>query len=101
VLDIGGFLLALGAVARIVRFVTSDSLAAPFRDWAIRRFGTGRGARFVELIHCPWCLSVWAAAVVVPAAYAAAGAWWFVVPAAALSISYLVGLAGLAERRLT
>ncbi|MGI5292713.1 hypothetical protein ACQEVF_56710 [Nonomuraea polychroma] len=89
-LDIGGFLLALGATARVTRFFNSDVLAAPIRAWILRRHGPA--SKWTYLAQCPWCLSIWVAPIAVTAAWLSAGAWWFTIPAAALSASYVYGL---------
>lgn len=83
-------LLALGAVARITRFLTSDTLAGPLRAWIIAR--THPDAPLATLISCPWCLSFWVALVVVPVAYVGAGHAWYLIPAAVLAVSYAYSL---------
>lgn len=84
------FLLALGAVARVTRFVNADILAQPIRNLAMRRHGPGGHAAI--LIHCPWCLSIWIAAPLAPLAYWYGDRAWFVIPAAWLSLSYVYAI---------
>lgn len=85
------FLLALGATARLTRFVTDDYLARYFRAWVIRKAGPQHDISYG--IACPWCLGLWVAGAILPVA------WWFgehpgfVIPAAALSVSWLYGIA--------
>ncbi|NJQ00216.1 DUF1360 domain-containing protein [Streptomyces sp. PLAI1-29] len=90
-MDFPVFLLALGAVARVTRFVNLDALAGPLRAWFIRRGGPE--SKLVTLVECPWCLSVWVAAAVVPLAFLYGHTLWFQIPATALTVSYLYGAA--------
>lgn len=85
------FLLTLGAIARLTRLITSDYIARHIRVWAIRRFGPDHDLAY--LVTCPWCLSVWIAAALTPAAWFWGEHPGFVIPAAALTISYLIGIA--------
>jgi Protein of unknown function (DUF1360) len=85
------FLLSLGAVARITRFVNSDDLASSVRTAVLRRYGPD--SYFYTLLSCPWCLSIWVAAAVVPLAWYCGESAAFQIPAAALSISQLYALA--------
>lgn len=89
-MTIAQFLLTLGATLRIVRFVNSDYLAGGLRAWVIRRFGPD--SKTAYLSTCPWCLSLYAVVPVIAAAALLGSSLWFVLPAAALSISYLVGI---------
>lgn len=85
------FLLALGATARITRLLTQDYILSGFRAYFIRRSGpdsmTGYG------VTCPWCVSWWIAAAVFPVAWYFGEHPGFIIPAAALTASYLVGIA--------
>ncbi|MFC1410397.1 hypothetical protein ACEZCY_14140 [Streptacidiphilus sp. N1-12] len=85
------FLLALGATLRITRFINADFLAGGLRAWVIRRFGND--SKVTYLSTCPWCLSIYTVVPVIAAAALLGNSLWFVLPAAALSISYLVGIA--------
>lgn len=51
--------LAVGALAvhRLTRLVTTDTITEGPRDALV-----DRGGRLADLITCPWCVSVWAAA---------------------------------------
>jgi hypothetical protein len=85
------WLLTLGAVLRIVRFLNADVLAEPFRAWVERTFGVDSKPAY--LVTCPWCASIWVALFVVPISYLAAGdALWFIA-CSILTISWLVGIA--------
>ncbi|WP_033356042.1 hypothetical protein [Kitasatospora aureofaciens] len=85
------FLLALGATCRITRFLTKDTLAGGLRIWVADRFGEESKAAY--LITCGWCSSVWVSAVAVGCGACLEGSPWFRIPATALSVSYLTGLA--------
>lgn len=43
------------AVFRLAILVTQDSITRPGRDWLDAHF-TGS---LVELVNCPWCISIW------------------------------------------
>lgn len=85
------FLLALGATARITRLVTRDFITRHLRAYVIRRLGPDHDVPY--LLTCPWCLSVWVAAGVMTVAWFYGGHPGFIIPAAALTASYLIGLA--------
>lgn len=89
------FLLALGAVLRVTRFVNDDELFQPVRDWVDRRYGPE--SKLAYLLTCPWCASIYVAA---PAAVVSAGwiapaigaPWWFAALTLWLTYSFLSGL---------
>ena len=83
-------LLALGAIARITRFLTSDVLFDPVRDRIERRFGSD--SRICYLLSCPWCASIWVAAGVSWVAAAAGAITWAESVPFALLTSYMYGL---------
>lgn len=87
-------ILATGATARLVRLIGTDVITAPLRN---RLYELSNGGFLYILATCAWCLGVWVAAAVLPAAYISHGAWWFVIPAAALTVSYAVGLLAAIE----
>lgn len=89
-ITLGVFLVTLGAVSRITRFVTDDHLAAPVRTAAI--WLRGPDSQLAGLIECPWCLSIWVAAALVPVAYLYGTTPWFTAPAIVLTVSQLHGL---------
>lgn len=60
-------LFGFGIVARVTRFLNSDYLFEPVRDWLERKTGAGK---LYYLVTCPWCASIWVAAPV-----AAIAAW--------------------------
>jgi hypothetical protein len=83
------------AVARVTGLVTTDSITEGIRDsligWLDDRPHT-LGAFITKLITCPWCASVWLAAV------AAVLVWFWgehpllIVPALALAFSQFTGM---------
>jgi hypothetical protein len=85
------FLLALGATARITRFLNSDYLARHLRAGIIGRLGPDHDLAYG--IACAWCASVWVGGAVFTVAWFYGEHAGFVIPAAALSASYLVGVA--------
>lgn len=87
------FLLALGAVIRVTRFLNSDALAEPLRDAAARRWGDH--SRIAYLLGCPWCASIWIAPLIMYAAYRWGETPWFVVAAGSLAVSQVTGLVSL------
>lgn len=88
------------ATARLTRLVTVDSLTSPLRVRWFKRFppgpARGRSAHPLGvLVDCPWCVSVWAAALLVAVA-AAVGS----VPAPWLTWAAVAYVAGLVLARL-
>lgn len=101
-------------VARTTRFVNSDVLAEPIRQWAdgiekpTRFRGLSRAARrplraifgdeLAILVGCPWCLSIWFA---LPVALVVVSlAWpypdgWFAALGLWLAYSYVYGILAL------
>jgi hypothetical protein len=90
-MDLPQFLLAFGATSRITRFVVKDTLAASFRTWVADRFGDDSKPAY--LVTCSWCTSIWIACGVAPLAYYLDESPWIRIPAVALSLSYLAGVA--------
>lgn len=87
------FLLALGLTLRVTRFLNSDVLAQPFRDWVDRRFGDA--SKIAYLIACPWCASIYVAAAVMTIAYLYGETPAFIITAAAATASYVTGLVSI------
>lgn len=84
-------LAVLAIVFRVTRFVTSDELARPIREYVDRRFGPD--SRPAYLVGCGWCASIWVAAVAVPVAYRYGDRPWFRLLATGLGASWLYGIA--------
>lgn len=93
------------AVARVTRLITADRITETPRE----RFEAALWRRFaphvpvhdrehaepplaVYLLSCPWCVSVYVAAVAAPIVYWWGDSPWFVVPALALAFSHVTGL---------
>ncbi|GLV76567.1 hypothetical protein [Streptomyces hygroscopicus] len=90
-MSLAAFLLALGTTCRITRFITKDTLAAGFRSWVADRFGDDSGPSY--LVNCGWCTSTWVAGATAVYASLLHTTAWFQLPATALTLSYLAGVA--------
>jgi hypothetical protein len=92
------FALALGAVLRLSRLVVEDTITKPLRD-ALGRLAhrDGRTCRLWafldDLTSCVWCTSVWLAFAALAPVYAFQNLAWWTYPFAALTVSWLVGIA--------
>lgn len=84
------FLLTLGLVARVTRFITDDVLAAPIRTLVIRWFGDE--SKIYVWATCPWCAGAWfaAAGAVVGWYYGETTAYQIVAIAATISWVYAI-----------
>jgi len=89
------WLLAAGAVLRLTRLVTADTIAGPLRARWHARFG-GPQTDAGSFVSCPWCVSFWVAIPVVVAAGTFGHSAWFWGPAMVLSLSWIAGLVGAA-----
>lgn len=92
--------LAVLAVARLSRIITTDRIGLPIRRWVVSRWGeTSLPAYFV---HCPWCVSIWIATAVMPAALLPilipTQPWYMTVIVTLLSIPAASHLAGMLNR---
>lgn len=85
--------LAIGAVARVTRFLVRDSLAAPLRDRVLRRYGDHSLA--ADFLRCDWCVAIWVAAPVIAAACLFGESAWFWGPALWLTAAFLAAAASL------
>lgn len=94
------FLLALGASLRMTRMFVDDSITDNLRTnleihgepVLDKRFG--RLANFFSrALNCPWCTSVWWASFVFGTAYFAGEEKWWQFGAAALTASWIIGIA--------
>lgn len=86
------WLLAAGAVLRLTRVVTADTIGAPLRSAWYARFP--KHSDLGTFVSCPWCVSFWVAVPVVAAAALFGTTAWFWAPAMVLTLSWLAGLAG-------
>lgn len=87
------WLLGAAATVRLTRFVNLDLLFEPVRAWVERT--AGPDSKIAYLLSCPWCASVWIAAVVMPLAYLSAGGTYtaFEVLASIAAASYIAAMA--------
>ena len=85
------FLLALGATARLTRLITDDYVMRWLRVLVIKH--TGANSDLSYLTTCAWCLGFWMSGAVFTVAWFYGDQPWFVVPAAALTASWLYGIA--------
>lgn len=85
---VGLFALFTLAAARGTRLVVSDQITAPLR----RRIATKYGADgwLTYLVHCPFCVSVWASAIAAAYWTVVASTSWWIYPPAVFAMSYLV-----------
>lgn len=79
------------AVARVTYFLTEDYLSNGYRRWVVNRFGDQSKPAY--LVHCPWCTSVWVAALIMPPAVLWPNQWVIMaysIPAASMLSGLLV-----------
>lgn len=86
--------IATLAVARVTRLLVEDQLMVKYRQWVIRRWGETSMASY--LAHCPWCMSIWVAIVIMPVAVIFPNQWVMAVLAIPAA-SMITGL--LSERK--
>ena len=86
-MDLITLLVGVLATARITRLVTTDRITQAPRMWMLTRVDAD--GMWGYLIHCTWCVSVYAGAAV--AAVLAFGPGWSVWVLGALSFSYTAG----------
>jgi hypothetical protein len=101
------FLLALGAAFRLTRLLVEDTIAEPIHAFLARKASpkisielggpdhttkTRVSAWFHDLISCYWCAGFWIASATTLAAAQLGSSDWFLYPAAALSLSSLIGI---------
>lgn len=88
------------AVARVTGLITLDEITKSARDRVLARLDEDNPPRWSYLLTCPWCVSVWIAAATAPLAYWLGDSPWLLVPALALAMSQLTGMAsGLGRSR--
>ncbi len=83
------------AVSRLAGLVALDAITEDLRDnligWLDDRPKT-LGAFVSALITCPWCVSIWIAAVIAPLAYLWGDRPAVLLPALALAFSQVAGM---------
>lgn len=81
------------AVARVTGLITADEISRPARDWVTEHLPPYPIFIPVEyLLTCPWCVSIWVAAAVVPVAWQWGGHPWLFGAALVLAISQVTGM---------
>lgn len=78
-------------VTRITRFLVEDFLADGYRRWMVNTFG--EQSKMAYLAHCPWCTSIWVAALVMPPAVLWPNQWvvmGYSIPAASMVAGLLI-----------
>lgn len=63
--DVLRFISDILAVYRLTKMIMEDRITLEFRDWYWNRFPSNTKMGF--LLTCPWCVSIWAAIIVVGA----------------------------------
>jgi hypothetical protein len=81
------WLLALGATARVCRFVNADYLFRGVRVWAIKKWGPDHDVPYG--LTCAWCASVWIAGAVFTIAYFYGHTAAYLITTSALTASWL------------
>lgn len=68
--------LALDGMAtyRLTRLLTEDELLAPVREWVWKNHSPEE-TKVGYFVTCPWCVSIWAGALVVTARTVAPKSW--------------------------
>lgn len=90
-------ILATLSMARLTRFVTTDKIFERPRDWVLDRIDPD--GMLTYLLGCPWCVSVYLGAGAAPIFYYWGETPYVVIPALALTASYVSGfLATFTER---
>lgn len=81
------------AVARVTTLITSDEITHDARRWLVRKLPLRGWANWVEyLITCPWCASIWIAAIAAPLIYFHPGSPWLQLPALIFAFSQVAGM---------
>lgn len=89
------FVVYAMAVARLTKLINSDRILKTPRDRLIKRLP--EGSIWAYFAVCPWCVSIWIAAVVAPLTWWWGGLqvdgvpWGVAVPALALAYSGITG----------
>lgn len=82
-------LINVFAVHRLTHLVIDDKITEPIRNWIFDRFGQPH-LTWTYLFTCPWCVSIWLAAIAVLGTLFAPMVWLPI--AGLLAVSSLVGL---------
>lgn len=77
------------AVARLTRLFVEDKIMVGIRRWVVKKWGEESMPSY--FIHCPWCMSIWFSAAIMPVAVL----WpnkWVLMGCSVLAASYITGL---------
>jgi hypothetical protein len=91
-------IVAMLAVARLSMLIVDDQLLLKFRQRVIKRWGPDSLPSYFVL--CPWCVSVWFAAPIMPVAVLWPNRWVLAalaIPAASLVAGFLAKLRKLGD----
>ncbi|OZC59261.1 hypothetical protein CH276_22705 [Rhodococcus sp. 06-470-2] len=89
-MSLGLFLLTLGGTIRLTRLITDDFITRHIRAFVIRHRGPDSDLAY--LVTCPFCLSMYIAGGAFSAAWFYGSHPAFIITAAALTASWLVGI---------
>lgn len=85
------------AAARLARIITTDRIGHKPRAAALKKYGPNHWLPY--LLHCPYCVTIWTAAALTPAAWFLTNApnhlgitSWFGLPATTLAVAYLAAI---------
>jgi hypothetical protein len=85
------------AVGRLTRLLVDDEITVGIRRWFVKKYGEDH--KLTYFIHCPWCTSIWIAALIMPAlALLVMGISWLSVVLAFLLIPATSMAAGLLNK---
>lgn len=82
------FLLLTLASARVTRLVVTDGITRPIRKYIVLKYGVD--GWLTDLVHCPFCVSVWTSLVAAAFWCAFTSVSWVWYLPAVLAMSYLV-----------
>jgi hypothetical protein len=95
-------LLYFLAVARVTTLITMDEITRPVREGLVKRFNAHlKVHRWIVYLlggaddnaeGCPWCMSIWVAALTAPLLWHHSGNPYFLVPMLAFSASQVTGM---------
>lgn len=82
-------IVAAFAVARLTRLIVDDQITIGFRRWVLQKWGDESWQSY--LMTCPWCMSIWVGAPIMPVAVI----WpnqWIIAALAVPAASMVTGL---------
>lgn len=101
-MSFGLVLVYVLAVARVTGLVTADEITATPRDRLVAHLPPNRLGEALEyLVTCPWCVSIWVAALTAPLVWLWGDTAWVQVPLVALAASQVAGMVAPLGRPVT